>query len=73
MAAMYREDLDATRCSHPDHDDAECGGGPLVLGQRCHPRSGCDVMYVDGIVKATCHVCGSAIVTIAVATRQELS
>lgn len=66
---LYKADLDEARrqgcqvpgCAH-HHEDVD-----IFLASQCHRTGGVDVLYRDGVLHLTCHVCDQLIVRVAVA------
>lgn len=66
---MHKSDLEravAEGCEVPGctHPHSEHG---IFLAARCHPGSGVDVGYLNGVLQIVCYVCDEPIVSVAVA------
>jgi hypothetical protein len=66
---LFREDLDAQVCSHPDC--TETHEGPLYFRSRCHPQAGTWTIYQHGAghLHVVCRVCEQPVAQVAVASR----
>ena len=55
---MTRAMLDGTGCANPECQcKSEAGTYPIVFAQKCHPGTGTDVFYFDGVATLRCHEC----------------
>lgn len=67
---LTRVELDAGRCMIEHEHGEVCGAsGPLFITQACHPGTGVDAEYEDGVIEFVCHACKLLIVQVRVAAR----
>ena len=65
--ALYREDLEASRCDVPGCEDTT----ELWFHARCHLGSPTWVTYRDGVVTIVCARCDREIASLVVASRAQ--
>ena len=68
-ATFYTEQLNEFTC---DVEGCDCGASDgLFLVSQCHPNSGVNVQYKQGIIYITCHECGEPVINIAAGSMAE--
>ena len=69
---LYRPDLDDTLCDHPAYSPEDAADThPVPLQQLCHPGTGLELGYLDGLLQVVCHTCHRPVALIAVKERPD--
>lgn len=66
---LYREQLDAGECNHPEHDHShDHAHGSYYFHASCHQEAPTWVYYEDGVLTVTCSECDNIVTRVFVAS-----